>query len=138
MNLKNESFFCHDSYSFPVGVNPEPTQYMLYIKSKQNKHANKRNKVLKMPNESFLVAKLSDIDLGSAAPDAERVYYCTLAQEIILSRAQNVAIESTSYYRNESYRKTWDNLAQCHGLWVKFVENLAPDDDNYITIKVGF
>lgn len=76
---------------------------------------------------------------GNLIPDREvpeGMWFCTKAEEIIY-RGHNVLLKSGSHFPNYAYQQTWNELAEEHGLWVKFDWELRDDDSNYEVITVG-
>ena len=62
--------------------------------------------------------------------------YTTYAQ-LLVDKGRNVGVRTVGPVRNTAYVDTWNTYAVARGRWVKFIEDLDEEDEDYFRIDVG-
>ena len=62
---------------------------------------------------------------------------CTTYAQLLVDKGRNVGVRTVGPVRNTAYVDTWNTYAVARGRWVKFIEDLDEEDEDYFRIDVG-
>ena len=88
-----------------------------------------------MPNEVVIVDPSGDLSIGMEQITLDTCPSLAGAKRILDSGRNVIVQPSNQWYRNTCYVEYWNRYAQSLNLWVKFDDDINPDDEG-ITIIV--